>query len=217
VTPSAVVSDFGGVLTAPLDQLLEAFIEHAGVSRDEFRAGMVRIVEEDGGHPLFALERGEITEAAFLHRINAALTAEAGREIAVGPLAERLSDAMEPNRELFEYFRSLRGDGVRLALCTNNVREWEPHWRPMLPIDDVFELVVDSAFVGTRKPESRIYAITLERLGLRGEDCVFVDDLEVNVSGARKAGMHGVHFRDTEQAIAEIDALLGRTAERSEP
>jgi putative hydrolase of the HAD superfamily len=80
----------------------------------------------------------------------------------------------------------------------------------MLPIDEVFELVVDSAFVGTRKPESRIYAITLERLGVPAEACVFVDDLEVNVEGARKAGMHGVVFRDTAQAIAEIDAALGR-------
>jgi putative hydrolase of the HAD superfamily len=170
---------------------------------------MVRIVEEDGTHPLFALERGEITERAFLDRIDAALSAVAGRPVRVPPMAEA-GTRLAANQELFAYYRALRDDGVRMALCTNNVREWEPHWRAMLPIDEVFELVVDSAFVGTRKPESRIYAITLERLGVPAEACVFVDDLEVNVEGARKAGMHGVVFRDTAQAIAEIDAALGR-------
>jgi putative hydrolase of the HAD superfamily len=206
----ALVSDFGGVLTAPLDHLLGAFVEHVGVSREQFGTAMARIVREDGDHPLFALERGEISERAFLDRMDAALSAEAGRDVRIPALGEQMGAAMTPNEELFAYFRRLRDDGLRLALCTNNVREWEPVWRGLLPVDEVFETVVDSAFVGTRKPESRIYAITLERLGLPGAECVFVDDLEVNVSGARKAGMHGVHFRDTTQAIAEIDALLGR-------
>ena len=205
----ALVSDFGGVLTAPLDHLLGAFVLHVGVSREQFGAAMARIVSEDGDHPLFALERGEISERAFLDRMDEALSAEAGREVRIPALGEQMGAAMTPNEELFAYFRRLRDDGLRLALCTNNVREWEPVWRGLLPVDEVFETVVDSAFVGTRKPESRIYAITLERLGVPAAECVFVDDLEVNVSAARKAGMHGVHFRDTAQAIAEIEALLG--------
>ena len=61
-----------------------------------------------------------------------------------------------------------------------------------------FELVVDSAFEGTRKPEPRIYEITLERLGLAAEDCAFIDDVEVNVTAARELGLHGIHFRDTD-------------------
>jgi putative hydrolase of the HAD superfamily len=117
-------------------------------------------------------------------------------------------DAMQPNHELLERYRALREGGMRLALCTNNVREWEPLWRAKLPVDELFEVVVDSAFVGTRKPEPRIYAITLERLGLPGEACAFVDDLDVNVAAAKEAGMHGIHYRDNAQAIAELDALL---------
>ena len=88
------------------------------------------------------------------------------------------------------------------------MREWEPLWRPMLPIDEVFEVVVDSAFVGMRKPEPEIYALTLERLGLPGEACAFVDDLEVNVVAAREAGMQGIVFRDTASAVAELESLL---------
>ena len=71
-------------------------------------------------------------------------------------------------------------------MLTNNVREWEPLWRSMLPVDEIFETVVDSAFVGCRKPESQIYELTLERIGMPAEACLFVDDVEVNCEGARR-------------------------------
>jgi putative hydrolase of the HAD superfamily len=79
----------------------------------------------------------------------------------------------------------------------------------MLPVDEIFETVVDSGFVGMRKPEAGIYELMLERLGLPGEACVFVDDLEINADAARALGMHTVGVRDTAQAIADLDALLG--------
>jgi putative hydrolase of the HAD superfamily len=78
----------------------------------------------------------------------------------------------------------------------------------MLPVDEIFETVVDSGFVGCRKPESRIYELTLERLGEPAKACLFIDDVLVNVEGARKAGLHAVHFQDNEQAIPEIRAAL---------
>jgi len=78
----------------------------------------------------------------------------------------------------------------------------------MFAVDEIFELVVDSAFVGTRKPEPAIYDLTLERLGEPAEACVFVDDIEVNVDAARSLGMTGIWFRDTGQAIAEIEAAV---------
>jgi putative hydrolase of the HAD superfamily len=72
-------------------------------------------------------------------------------------------------------------------------------------------VVVDSAFVGMRKPEPAIYELTLERLGgLPATACAFVDDLEVNCEAARALGMSAVCFRHSDQAIAELDALLGR-------
>jgi putative hydrolase of the HAD superfamily len=79
----------------------------------------------------------------------------------------------------------------------------------MLPVDEIFETVVDSGFVGCRKPESRIYAIILDRIGIAPEACLFIDDVEVNCEGAQRAGINAVHFRDNEQAIAEIRAALG--------
>jgi putative hydrolase of the HAD superfamily len=105
--------------------------------------------------------------------------------------------------------RALRERGLAMAICTNNVREWEARWRAMLPIDEIFDVVVDSAFVGTRKPEPRIYELTLERLGVSAEAALFIDDVQDNCRAARDLGLQAVWFQTTEQAIAEAEAILG--------
>ena len=111
---------------------------------------------------------------------------------------------------MIDFIAELRRRGTRTALLTNNVREWEPIWRSKLPeVDELFEVVVDSAFVGMRKPDPAIYELTLERLGgVEASDCVFVDDLEVNCEAARALGMTAVRFVDAEQAIPEIESAL---------
>jgi putative hydrolase of the HAD superfamily len=209
----AVVSDFGGVLTSPLGRAFTRANEDAGIPLEALGQAMARATERDGEPPLFALERGEISETEFFRRLEVELEQVTGQPLSLADFGERLMAALEPNDAMFAYLRELRRRGLRLAILTNNVREWEQRWRSLLPIDDVFELVVDSAFVGARKPDPAIYALTLDRLGLPAEACAFVDDLEVNVEAARAAGMHGIVFRDTDQAIAELDALLdGRGA-----
>ena len=77
----------------------------------------------------------------------------------------------------------------------------------MLP-DGMFELIVDSAFVGIRKPDPGIYELTLEKLGLPGEECAFIDDLEVNCDAAREHGIHAIQFVSTDQVIRDLNALL---------
>jgi putative hydrolase of the HAD superfamily len=205
----AVVSDFGGVLTSPLLDAFDRLQDRIGVRPEMYREAMAHSLQHDGVHPLFALERGEISERDFLARVERGLVETAGTHVSLNGLGAHLMAAMGPNREMFDHYRALRRDrGLRFALCTNNVREWESRWRSLLPIDELFEVVVDSAFVGTRKPEPEIYAVTLERLDLPAAACVFVDDLEVNVVAAREAGMHGIVFRETRQAIAELTSLL---------
>jgi putative hydrolase of the HAD superfamily len=205
----AVISDFGGVLTTPLLAAFSAVQERIDVPLEAYGKAMAYSAEHDGEHPLFALERGEISERDFLSRLENGLADAAGLNVSLHGFGARLMEALQPNQELFDHYRALRRErGLRFALCTNNVREWEPLWRPMLPIDEVFEVVVDSAFVGMRKPEPAIYALTLERLGLPAEACAFVDDLEVNVVAAQEAGMQGIVFRDTASAVAELDSLL---------
>jgi putative hydrolase of the HAD superfamily len=109
---------------------------------------------------------------------------------------------------MIAYMRELRERGYKLAICTNNVREWEPLWRSMLPVDEIFDVVVDSAFVGTRKPEPEIYRLTLDGLGVAPGAALLIDDIELNCQGAREFGLRAVWFRSTEQAIAEVQEAL---------
>ncbi|MDQ6749480.1 MAG: HAD family phosphatase [Actinomycetota bacterium] len=204
----AIISDFGGVLTAPLLEAFATIQESTGVSLEELAAAMMRIAAEAKANPLFDLETGRLSEAEFLARLGAELSGELGRDIELHGFGEAYFAQLQPNQAMIEYMRGLRERGYRMAILTNNVREWEPLWRPKLPVDEIFELVVDSGFVGMRKPDAEIYELTLQRLELPAQDCLFVDDTEVNCDAARALGLTAVHFRSNEQAIAEIEAVL---------
>jgi len=202
----AVVCDFGGVLTTPLGDAFAAWSMESGVPLEDLGAAMAAAAEKQGEHPLFMLEKGAISEDDFLAR----LQAELGDELRLDGMFDVWWRHLERNPEMIELMRSLRGRGLRMALLTNNVREWEPRWRPMLPeLDEIFEVVVDSGFVGMRKPERPIYELTLERLGgVSAAECLFVDDMELNCDTARELGMTAVQFHATEQARTEIEATL---------
>jgi putative hydrolase of the HAD superfamily len=205
----AIVSDFGGVLTTPLLDAFAGVQRVHGVPAEALGAAFARIAAADAGtHPLFELEKGAITEAAFLAKLEVALRAELGRAVELESFGATFFEHLHPNEELFAFMRTLHARGYRMAILTNNVREWEPLWRSMLPIDDIFELVVDSGFEGVRKPDPAIYRLTLERLALPAEATLFVDDLEINCEAARALGMQVVWYRSTAQAIAEIERAL---------
>lgn len=212
----AIVSDFGGVLTSPL---LDAFVglqEHRGIPLEAFGAALARSAEQDGGvNPLFELETGRLSEAQFVEKLGAALRDELGREVDLARFGETFFEYLQPNEELFSFMRTLHGRGYRMAILTNNVREWEPLWRSMLPVDEIFELVVDSGFEGVRKPDPRIYEVTLDRLGVAAEAALFIDDMEINCDAARAVGMQAVWFRANAQAIGEIERTLAQFSEPS--
>ena len=206
---AAVISDFGGVLTTPLLGSFAAFQDHTGITPEALGKAMQTIAERDGAHPLFELETGHLTEAEFLESIAGALEPELGHRPEMHRFREIYFEALHPNEPMIELMREIKHSGRRMAMLTNNVREWEPLWRSMLPVDEIFELVVDSGFVGVRKPDPPIYELTVARLsGVATEECLFVDDLAANVDTARGMGMIGVQFRSNDQAIPEIRAAL---------
>ena len=204
----AVISDFGGVLTSPLLDSFAAFQNSSGISLEQLAAAMGAILARDGAHPLFELETGRMTEADFLRMLGDELTTQLGRPVELHGFGEAYFEHLHPNERMIDYMRELSGRGYKLAICTNNVREWERLWRAKLPVDELFEVVVDSAFVGVRKPEPRIYELTLERLGVTAEAALIIDDIELNCDAARALGMEAVWFRSTEQAIADVEAAL---------
>lgn len=204
----AIVCDFGGVLTTPLLAAFAAFQDDSGISPENLGLAMREGLAEGEELPLFKLERGEISEDEFIDRLEAGLESILGHRPHLHHFRQRFWGALHPNEEMIALMRELKANGLKMAMLTNNVREWEPLWRSMLPVDEIFEEIVDSAFVGCRKPEARIYELTLERIGMPAEACLFIDDLQINCEAAERAGMKAINFRGNEQAIAEIRAAL---------
>jgi putative hydrolase of the HAD superfamily len=204
----AVISDFGGVLTSPLLDSFAAYQDSSGISLKELGMAMAAVAAKTGANPLFELETGRMTEAEFLRSLGEQLSSQLGRGVELHGFGERYFANLHANEPMIDFMRELRRRGYKLAICTNNVREWEGRWRSKLPVDEIFDVVVDSAFVGTRKPERRIYELTLERVGTIAAGALFIDDIEVNCAAARDLGMRAVWFRSNEQAIAEIEEAL---------
>jgi putative hydrolase of the HAD superfamily len=207
----AVISDFGGVLTSPLVASFAAFQESSGISLEELGKAMATTGERRAANPLFELETGRLSEAEFLGLLADQLTVQLDRPVSLEGFGERYFANLAPNGPFIDYMRGLRRRGYRLAICTNNVREWEPRWRAMLPVDEIFDAVIDSAFVGTRKPEPEIYRLTLEALGVDAAAAVLIDDIEENCRAARELGMRAVWFQSTDQAIEETEVALRET------
>ena len=199
---STVIFDFAGVVTSsPWGAMAEA-----GGGDLELLIGPYH---EDGDHPWHRVERGELPIAEWATEV-AALGAAAGVEVDFTPLQALLGE-MTVHTQVVEHIRALRADGYRVGLITNNVREGSATWRAMVPLDELFDVVVDSSEVGMRKPNPAIYRHALDLLGgVEPAEAVFLDDSPGNVDGARRAGLHAIHVADPDAALAELDALLQR-------
>ncbi len=149
----AFIFDFGGVLTSPLMGAFANFQADTGVTMEQLGTAMAAGTEQlDGANPLFELECGRITEDRFLDILRDGLEPIMGERPPLHRFKETYFDGLHPNEEMIDLARELSADH-RMAILTNNVREWEPIWRAKLPVDEIFETVVDSAFVGMRKPD----------------------------------------------------------------
>ncbi|MGK2950330.1 MAG: HAD family hydrolase [Acidimicrobiales bacterium] len=198
----AVLFDFAGVITSSPWGAMTA----AGGGNLELLIGSY---EEDGDHPWHQVERGEIPIADWAVAVTEMGKAQ-GIAVDFAPLQSMLGE-MTINEQIVARVRSLRTEGYRVGLITNNVREGSGTWRAMLPIDELFEVVVDSSEVGMRKPNPAIFLHALDLLGgIAPAESVFLDDSPGNVAGARRAGLHAIHVDDPDQALLDLDALLER-------
>ena len=155
-----------------------------------------------------------LSETDFLGKLSDALEPELGHRPELHRFREIYFEALHPNEPMIELMREAKLSGRRMGLLTNNVREWEPLWRSMLPVDEIFEIVVDSGFVGCRKPDREIYDLTLERMGVEAGECLFIDDTDVNCEAARELGMSAVHYSTTTRRSARSATRSGSGASR---
>jgi hypothetical protein len=204
-----VISDFFGVLTTPLiGGFGKAMSENGLLDRD----ARPRDAPRERGprrEPAVRLRARAHDRGEFFALLGDALEDEVGRAVPLRDFAEHYFSHLSPNDAMIDHLARVRDErGIRLALLTNNVREWEARWRSMLPVDELFELVVDSAFVGHAQARAGIYELTLERLGpaRRG-----VRVRRRPRGQLRRRAAHGIvpiRFETTEQAIRELDAAL---------
>jgi epoxide hydrolase-like predicted phosphatase len=105
--------------------------------------------------------------------------------------------------------REVKAAGLKTGVITNNIKEFSSHWRALLPVDELFDVVVDSSEEGIRKPDQRIFRLALERLGgVAPERAVFLDDAPGNVAAARALGMYAIHVgADHLAALEELRSL----------
>ena len=110
------------------------------------------------------------------------------------------------DRTLVEYIRSLR-PRHKTGLISNawgDLRDFIVREK----FDDAFDKMIISAEVGAMKPEPKIFQIALQQFGVKPEEAVFVDDFYVNIQGCEKVGIRGIHFKDPETALQQLNELL---------
>jgi putative hydrolase of the HAD superfamily len=230
----AVIWDYGGVISSPLFRGIGRFEADMGYPQGsvlELIFGEGTYVVGDGGgdpcdgaaeaasavtHDWHRLEIGEIALDEYFAGVIARAPAVLGREIDLDAYRRFTRDMpLGIHWPVVHRIRRLRQDGLKVALLTNNVKEFGSAWRSTFPVDELFEVVVDSSEVGMRKPDARIYLLTCERLGVAPRASVFVDDNRDNVEAARALGIEAIHFGDEPlAAISELDAIIERRQRR---
>jgi putative hydrolase of the HAD superfamily len=196
---SAVLLDWGGVMTGDLFGSFRAFCSTEGLDPDGL-ANLFRH-DRDARTLLIDFECGRIEEADFEPRLATAL--------GVGwheGLIDRLFAGAALDEAMVDGVRALRGRGVPTGLVSNS---WGTRRYPRDLLAELFDGVVISGEEGFRKPDARMYELGAERIGAGPAACVFVDDLAFNLDPARELGMAVVHHTSAASTLAELERLVG--------
>lgn len=194
--------DFGGVLTTNIWTAFDAFCEAEGLE-----AGTVLSLFRDDERALAllrGLEKGEVGDAEF----ETAFAARLGDGVEAEGLIGRLFAGLEPETAMLDLVRSAREAGIRTGLISNS---WGTGIYDRAPLE-IFDATVISGDVGLHKPQPEIYELGAERIGVAPADCVFVDDLRENVTGAEAVGMTAILHRDPAKTVERVSKLLGLDA-----
>ena len=139
--------------------------------------------------------------------------AMAGGTVVVSDLFASIESASTPRPKMITAIERIRSEGLRVGALTNN---WhadnaqEPRNDKVTKdfLGNLFDVVVESAIEGVRKPDPKIYEITCDRLAVSPTETVFLDDLGTNLKPARAIGMATIKVEDPDKALAELAALL---------
>jgi len=208
---SAVIFDWGGVITSPILDTVSAWLEADRIDRDSYVAAMRPWVQraygpEAASSPIHALERGEVSDEEFEATLAARLVRVDGTPVAAAGLLQRMFAASMLQDEMLDLIRELRAAGVRTSLLSNSWGARDGYPRHLF--GELFDDVVISGEVGMRKPEERIFRFAIDRLGLAPAECAFVDDVEGNIVAAQALGFVTVHHHDPARTRTELSGLV---------
>lgn len=208
---AAVLWDFGGVITSSPFEAFNRYEASRGLPRDCIR----RINAADPDRNAWArLERSEISADDF-DALFAEEAAALGYEIAGRDVLSLLAGDIRP--AMVAALDMLKDAGFRLGCITNNAKVGRGAGMSADPekaaavatILARFEHVIESAKVGVRKPDPRIYQMMCDALGVAPEACVYLDDLGINCKPAAAMGMAAIKVTSEAQALAELSRLTG--------
>jgi putative hydrolase of the HAD superfamily len=201
----AVLFDIGGVLfSSPFDAFAR-FERENGLPADFIRT--LNATNSDT-NAWAQLERSAVSIDDFCALYEAEATA-AGHPIDARGVLGCLSGDLRP--EMVEAVRRCGAAGLKTAALTNNFvgEQRPPGGGGMEMLADLFDVVIESSVVGVRKPDPAFYEIALEKIGIEPQEAVFLDDLGVNLKPARALGMTTIKVLDADQAIADLEGVLG--------
>lgn len=214
MTIKAIFFDFGGVFTDSPFELLERIGTEQGAAPGQLNRIIFGPYEQDTDHPWHQAERGELDLPDARQQIielGQAQGLDTDLYAILGSMANNNAGLREA---LIAYVHELRRQGSYLiGLITNNVNEFRQHWRSMLPVDELFDLVVDSSEVGMRKPNPAIFRLAMEKFGVTPFESIFLDDHVANVQSAEALGMQTIHV--TADGQRTIELLRARLAENA--
>lgn len=198
--PTALLVDFGGVLTSGVFASFAAACEADGLAPDRF----VDVLKNDPeAGPLFvAVERGDLPEDEF----ERAFAPRLGDGVAAEGLLRRLTATLEPDAAMVAGVAALRAAGVTTVLLSNS---FGMHAYDDYDLEGLFDHVVLSGQEGVRKPSGAIYRIALERAGVEPSGAVFVDDLEQNIVASERAGIRGIRHERAADTLAALEDAFG--------
>jgi len=208
---SAVIFDFGGVITSSPFEAFNRLEASRGLPRDFVRQVNQR---NPDGNVWARFERAEIDAAQF-DRLFADEARALGHELEGSAVLAVLAGDVRPT--MVVALDRLKAAGYRLGCITNNVPSG--HGAGMARSPDAqdeleqifarFEHVIESSKAGVRKPDPRIYLMMCKALDVAPAHCVYLDDLGINCKPAAALGMHAIKVTSGEQALADLGTVLG--------
>jgi putative hydrolase of the HAD superfamily len=202
----AVIFDLGGVVFPSPFEAFDEYDTANGLEPGTVRA-LIRRSSETGAWA--SLERGELTMTEFAAALEAEATA-VGFALDTARLMQTVGGRFGPRPEMVTAIGRIRDHGLRTAALTNNWATEGGATAPNSRRDALdFDVIVESSRVGLRKPDPRIYELTLDRLGVAATDAVFLDDLGINLKPARQLGITTIKVVEPRVALRELERVLG--------